>query len=366
MTFNPIAGSAVASLLPYLPENPCVVELGNQTFTVSDEVLLGLIEMLERQGKSAVASNLRAFVGRTAEDKAPLTEAFYRALGFSAYLAMDINHKYGSVIMDLNRDLKADYQFRDTFDLVTNNGTGEHVFNQYMIFRNVHQLTKVGGMMLHIMPFGNYVNHGFYNFQPVLFADLAAANGYIIRKLGIANRWGVEVPVELMPNGQSHGYPGNGSSVTTAEAESGQGLLRASEAFVPPSPKGSRMADAFHFLATHGPNPRSHDLPGVLVVAAMQKTSDEPFAIPMQGKYVQDIQDVSLSSRYQAGDTSLTAGLNGNRGAAWKTMVKNILPPVCYHLIQACWRELRFQPKFLPPFLSDLGKSSKRKSGAAS
>jgi len=35
------------------------------------------------------------------------------------------------------------------FQLVTNNGTGEHVFNQDAIYRNVHQLTVPGGLMLH-------------------------------------------------------------------------------------------------------------------------------------------------------------------------------------------------------------------------
>ena len=80
--------------------------------------------------------------------------------------------------MDLNRNFSRDYNFDDQFDLVTNNGTGEHVFDQKIVFENMHNLTKVGGIMLNILPFSLSINHGFFNFQPVLFRDLAYANDY--------------------------------------------------------------------------------------------------------------------------------------------------------------------------------------------
>lgn len=64
-----------------------------------------------------------------------------------------MNDKFGSLVMDLNKDLVAEYNFRETYSLVTNNGTGEHAFNQDGIYRNAHQLTRVGGLMLHAMPF---------------------------------------------------------------------------------------------------------------------------------------------------------------------------------------------------------------------
>ena len=41
-----------------------------------------------------------------------------------------------------------------------------------------HTLCKVGGVMLHVLPFVNYLNHGFFSFNPILFHDLAAANSY--------------------------------------------------------------------------------------------------------------------------------------------------------------------------------------------
>ena len=44
--------------------------------------------------------------------------------------------------------------------------------------------------MLHVLPFFNYLNHGFFNYNPILFHDLAGANGYEICRLTIATNRG--------------------------------------------------------------------------------------------------------------------------------------------------------------------------------
>ena len=116
--------------------------------------------------------------------------AYYAGLGARSYTAIDVNDTYGSLVMDLNKDLDAEYQFREQFDLVTNNGTGEHVFDQAAVYRNAHKLTRPGGLMVHVMPFVNYVNHGFYSFHPNLYHALAVANRYDVLGLGIATRDG--------------------------------------------------------------------------------------------------------------------------------------------------------------------------------
>src|SRR3546814_7323570 len=85
----------------------------------------------------------------------------------------------GAKVVDLNKPIKGHhYDLLGKFDLVTNNGTGEHIFNQDAVFENVHDLAKVGGAMLHILPMSPWVNHGFYNYNPILFRDIAAANRY--------------------------------------------------------------------------------------------------------------------------------------------------------------------------------------------
>ena len=60
----------------------------------------------------------------------------------------------------------------------------------------MHNLTKKNGLLLHILPFIDWVNHGFYNFNPIVFADLAASNDYEIVKLSFANRNATEIIIE--------------------------------------------------------------------------------------------------------------------------------------------------------------------------
>src|SRR5580765_1984935 len=121
-------------------------------------------------------------------EKATTTAEFYKALGFTEYLALDVNTEMGAQIIDLNEPATARVQGQ--FDLVTNNGTGEHIFDQASVFRNAHDLCKLAGVMLHVLPFSPWINHGFYCFNPILFRDLAAANGYRVMFVVIDHRDG--------------------------------------------------------------------------------------------------------------------------------------------------------------------------------
>jgi hypothetical protein len=90
-----------------------------------------------------------------------LAEMYFEAIGFASYTAIDVNSRHGSLVMDLNNNLVEEYGFKRQFNLVTNNGTGEHIFDQGAVFRNAHELTKPGGFMIHCLPYNNYINHGF-------------------------------------------------------------------------------------------------------------------------------------------------------------------------------------------------------------
>ena len=64
------------------------------------------------------------------------------------------------------------------FDLVTNTGTTEHIFNQPNCFRVIHDLAKVRGVMAHALPAAGYANHGFFHYTVKFFTALASANDY--------------------------------------------------------------------------------------------------------------------------------------------------------------------------------------------
>jgi len=140
-----------------------VIELGAQDVCVIDDVIGRILS------RFALPRATKPISG--ASD-------LYKLLGFSTYRAIDASGEQGSLLFDLNEDLQRRYNYSETFDLVTNLGTAEHCFDQRTVFSNIHNLCKVGGLMIHALPAQGNVNHAFYNYHPRFFADLATANGY--------------------------------------------------------------------------------------------------------------------------------------------------------------------------------------------
>lgn len=78
---------------------------------------------------------------------------------------------------DLNSD-RLPRKLHGQFDLVTNFGTSEHVADQMNFLRYVHDATKIGGVMIHMVPMIGYLGHCLYKYDPKFFVRLAAANSY--------------------------------------------------------------------------------------------------------------------------------------------------------------------------------------------
>jgi hypothetical protein len=208
----------VEKVRPSLPPHPKVIEFGNQRFTAGSDF--------------------------------ESTPDFYQSLGFS-YLALDVNENMGAVVCDLNQ---TGHPYRA--DLVTNNGTSEHIFDQAACFRNSHEMST--NLMLHVLPFTPWLNHGFYNYNPILFRDLASANDYEMVFTAVANR-------------------------------SAQWIEMGAEGFIEKRPV--QLAEYAEKL-----------LPGgeVFVVSILRKTNTKPFRFPFQGKYKRDVADEKLKLKYVA------------------------------------------------------------------
>jgi len=101
---------------------------------------------------------------------------FYENLGYQ-YIAFDIDGRFGSRVFDLNHDQVPARHVRWS-DLTANLGTIEHVFNQVNCFRVVHDLTKPGGLMIHVSPLNNSIYHGLFQYNPRLFSALGEYNDY--------------------------------------------------------------------------------------------------------------------------------------------------------------------------------------------
>lgn len=101
---------------------------------------------------------------------------WYERNGCGKYVCLDGNGDDGAIIVDLNQPIC----LGETFDLVTDFGTGEHCFDQARVWRTVHDLTKAGGWIVIERPKAGWDDHCFYSVHDCLVKDLAAANGYQI------------------------------------------------------------------------------------------------------------------------------------------------------------------------------------------
>ena len=116
-------------------------------------------------------------------DKPQSAYKFYRAIGCKNYDCIDINGKHNAYKFDLNFDIQEKYSFHKKYDFIYNGGTSEHCFNQYMVFKNIHNLCALNGLMYHVLPIQGGVNHGFFNYHPIFFSYLANVNFYKIEDI---------------------------------------------------------------------------------------------------------------------------------------------------------------------------------------
>ena len=93
--------------------------------------------------------------------------------------SIDRNGKNGSLPLDLNKKINLD---GDGFDVVTNMGTSEHVKNNKSCFDNIHNLCKVGGIMIHLVPHKGS-GHGIRQYTLKFFEDLVDKRKYEILHL---------------------------------------------------------------------------------------------------------------------------------------------------------------------------------------
>jgi hypothetical protein len=100
-----------------------------------------------------------------------------------------------TIRLDLNRDAVPATQ-RQHYDLVLNFGRTAQVLNQLNAFQMIHDLTRVGGLMLHVLSFRGAYYPGFFNIQPEMLRALARSNGYEIAGWWLLSR---SAPTTVLP-----------------------------------------------------------------------------------------------------------------------------------------------------------------------
>jgi hypothetical protein len=100
---------------------------------------------------------------------------YYEKAGVELYIAFDLSGRNGSVKIDLCKN----HDFMPQFDIVTNYGTIEHVNEQYHAFKNMHDLCKRGGIMLHGFPLvAHWPDHCRYYYSLAFAYELARLAKY--------------------------------------------------------------------------------------------------------------------------------------------------------------------------------------------
>ena len=147
-----------------------VIELGSQDVTVPQSVTY-ISSIFRDRG---IAADPVDYIRKPARE-------FYEKLGME-YQAIDIDGREGTIQLDLNT-AQIPGHLQSRFDLVTNHGTTEHVFDQANCFKVMHNLCKPSGLMLHSVPCQGYMLHCLFSYRPAFFFQLARFNRY--RTLGV-------------------------------------------------------------------------------------------------------------------------------------------------------------------------------------
>lgn len=100
--------------------------------------------------------------------------------------SIDMNGKEDSLVIDLRLPIEDNdkYGVLNWADLVIDSGTSEHVAVQYYNWKNLYDVCKVGGYMVHILPkVGHWRGHCEFKYTKDFFTQLSEIMGYEIIEL---------------------------------------------------------------------------------------------------------------------------------------------------------------------------------------
>jgi len=169
---------------------------------------LGAQQVYCRGGEEVVRQFIEHYTGRSSYSSTQIARfadggyfgELLTACGFD-YRSIDLINGYNTILLDLNIH-SAPEELRGRFDLVTNFGTTEHLINQLLAMKTIHDTTKLGGLIYHDLPMSGYLKHGYFLYTPVFFSDLAAANDYrIVQQCYSRTQISVATPKFMRENG---------------------------------------------------------------------------------------------------------------------------------------------------------------------
>lgn len=100
-------------------------------------------------------------------------KTFFEMLNICGYFDMD---KFDAphYLHDLNSPVSK--ELHDSFSLILDGGTVEHIFDMRQIMENITNMLKLNGCVVHIGSFN--MDHGFYAISPCFFFEFYTLNGF--------------------------------------------------------------------------------------------------------------------------------------------------------------------------------------------
>ena len=119
------------------------------------------------------------------EENNTFADGLFRTMGSKEVASVDASdYEDATIIHDMNHPINQKH--KNTFDIVLDSGTLEHVFNFPIAMQNCMELVNEKGYFIGIYPCNNFFGHGFYQFSSELFyRTLSTENGFEIKDVVI-------------------------------------------------------------------------------------------------------------------------------------------------------------------------------------
>ena len=231
--------------LGYLKNSKSIIEIGSQELHLKKE---DLKQLFNNAGLKSDLVNKYPNINNWPERPRCSAKYFYESLGIKEYQCMDINADYDAIVHDLNKPFEDKSKF-NKFDIVTDHGSCEHVFNIAECYRTMHNLAKPGGYI--IIAQAVWKGNGYFKFDESFFEGIAAANNYkiIFNSYVLSNK-------DKTINGSDHQFH---------------------------IPRNRELFNVLDFSKLEDLN----------IYGVLQKTKEDKFKIPYQNKLMRKVYNIS-------------------------------------------------------------------------
>lgn len=178
MAMNVLVLSVLQQMRPHLSAEPRICCLGYPDVLVSEEQARQVLgpEVAARLDHRPDSAQILAWHNLQSKlDRVVDAQSLFAAMGLRLTVLDLVASRGGERIVNLNDPLESDLV--GAFDVVLDAGTMEHCFNVGQTIRNILDMAKVGGFVMHLNPM-TMINHGFFNFSPTFYHDFYGQNGH--------------------------------------------------------------------------------------------------------------------------------------------------------------------------------------------